>query len=284
MQDMKGYRDEFLNVLKETNNHYDTEIVELERNGITFKYHRWLHPMQGEWELISLFTDEILNNISKIIKPNSTVIDIGAQSGNMSVAYSLFADKVISFECNPATYEVLEKNAELHPNIIPFNYAVSDDEGPLRFHYSDDGLCNGGYAERTDFGVGVTGHQIPIDVWGVNLDSFLEKNSLIDNEVSLIKIDTEGHDKDILKTLVDIIYRDSPVIITEIYTGLNSIEMREMMNVINNIGYTAYDEVANKLDIENLGDEVVLMENDELLSGHNLICVPDKLEVNYDTK
>jgi tRNA G37 N-methylase Trm5 len=35
----------------------------------------------------------------------------------MSVAYSLFANKVISFEPNPATFEVLEKNSELNPNI-----------------------------------------------------------------------------------------------------------------------------------------------------------------------
>lgn len=274
MQDMKGYRDEFIEVLKQTNNHFGTEIVELERFQKKFRYHRWLHPMQGEWELISLFTDEIMENISKIVDSDSIVIDIGAQSGNMSVAYSLFADKVISFEPNPATYEVLEKNAELNPKIIPFNYAVSDDEGPLEFHYSDNGLCNGGYAKRTNFGVGVTGHDIPVDVWGVNLDSFLEKNNLIDKRVSLIKIDTEGHDKDILKTLVNIIHRDKPVIITEVYTGLDSQEAMEMMSVIDAIGYKAYDEVVNKLDIEDLGDEVLLMDDDKLLSGHNLICVP----------
>ena len=97
MQDMKGYRDEFLDVLKQTNNHYGTEIIDLVINDIHFDYHRWLHPMQGEWEMISLFTDEIINNISKIVDSDSTVIDIGAQSGNMSVAYSLFASKVISF-------------------------------------------------------------------------------------------------------------------------------------------------------------------------------------------
>ena len=275
MQDMKGYRDEFLDVLKQTNNHYGTEIIDLVINDIHFDYHRWLHPMQGEWEMISLFTDEIINNISKIVDSDSTVIDIGAQSGNMSVAYSLFASKVISFEPNPATYEVLEKNAELHPNIIPFNYAVSDEEGPLEFHYSDNGLCNGGYARRTNFGVGVTGHEIPVDVWGVNLENFLENNDLIDNKISLIKIDAEGHDKDILKTLVNIIGKHKPVIVTEVYTGLDLQEAQEMMNVIAAIGYKAYDEVVNKLNIEDLGDEIVLMNDDKLLSGHNLICVPE---------
>jgi FkbM family methyltransferase len=272
---INSYRNEMLDYLKSTNNHYDTEVIELNRLDKNFKYHRWLHPMQGEWELISLFTEELLNNLSKIITPDSIVIDIGAQSGNMSVAYSLFAKKVISFEPNPATYEVLEKNVELHSNIIPFNYAVSDMEGQLKFHYSDEGLCNGGFAERTAVGVGVTGHTVPIDVWGINLENFLEENDLIDNRISLIKIDTEGHDKDILKTMVNLIDKHSPVIITELYTGLNLNETQDMMDTLKSIGYRAYDEVVNKLDIENLGDEMVLIDNDKLLSGHNFICVPE---------
>ena len=277
MQDMKGYRDEILNILRETNNHYNTEIIELERNGISFKYHRWLHPMQGEWELISLFTDEVLNNISKIIKPNSTVIDIGAQTGNMSVAYSLFADKVISFEPNPATYEVLEKNAELNPNIIPFNYAISDEEGSLEFHYSDNGLCNGGYAKRTEFGVGVTNHSIPVDVLAVNLSKVLEEINLIEQNISLIKIDTEGHDKDILRTIVKVIDKHKPVIITEAYTGLSHSELQDLLNVIGDIGYAAYDEDKNKLDLKNLGEQITSVQyfyNNNLNSGHNLVCVP----------
>ena len=31
----------------------------------------------------------------------------------------------------------------------------------------------------------------------------------------------------------------------------------------------------DKLNIEDLGDEIVLMNDDKLLSGHNLICVPE---------
>ena len=30
-----------------------------------FQYHRWLHPWQGSWEVESLFTEEILTNLSK---------------------------------------------------------------------------------------------------------------------------------------------------------------------------------------------------------------------------
>jgi len=271
MEDVKPYREQVLEVLKQSNNHYNTQIIELEVFNNKFKYHRWLHPWQGDWETTSLFTEEILSNLSKIIKPDSTVIDIGAHTGNMSVAYSLFAEKVISFEPNPATFEVLEKNSQLNPNIQPFNYAISDEEGPLEFHYSDFGFCNGGFATRTDFGIGVTGHKVPIDVYAINLENFLEDKEVRD--VSLIKIDAEGHDKDILKTLTNIINEHKPILITEIYDGLSPNEITDLLNTIHSLGYKAYDEEINKLDLDNLGKEIKSVNDIKPGSGHNLICV-----------
>jgi FkbM family methyltransferase len=272
--DISSYRNQVLDVLKQSNNYYSTQVINLKVLNKDINYHRWLHPWQGNWEVTSLFTNTILNNLSKIIKPGSTVIDIGAQTGNMSVAYSLFANKVISFEPNPATFDVLEKNSQLNKNIIPYNYAVSDEEGPLQFHYSDYGFCNGGFATRTEFGVGVTGHNVPIDVWAINLEKFLTTENINDN-ISLIKIDAEGHDKDILKTLSSILNKHKPVLITEIYNGLNQNEITDLINTIHSLGYKAYDEEINKLDIDNLGKEIKSVQDIKPGSGHNLICVYD---------
>jgi len=269
------YRQQFLDVLKQTNNHYDTRVVSLNKFGREFSYHKWLHPYQGDWELTEIFADDILENLSKIITPDSTVIDIGAQAGNMSVAYSLFAKQVLSFEPNPATFEVLEKNSHLNPTITPYNYAISDEEGALEFHYSDEGFCNGGFATRTDFGVGVTGHRIPIDVVAIDFEKFVEENNIELGKVSLIKIDAEGHDKDILKTLKKTISEHKPVLITEIYTGSNKNEIAELMSVIHSMGYKIYDEDKNDADIDNLGEEVKTPNDINPRSGHNLICIHD---------
>jgi len=273
MSQVDEYRKQVLEVLKQSNNHYSTQIINLEVANKKINYHRWMHPWQGDWEIKALFNEKILNNLSKIITPGSTVIDIGAQAGNMSVAYSLFADKVISFEPNPATFEVLEKNSELNPNIYPFNYAISDEEGPLTFHYSDYGFCNGGFATRTQQGVGVTGHKIPIDVWAVNLEKFLQENNIEIGNISLIKIDAEGHDKDILKTIKNIISSHKPILITEIYNGLNPNEITDLLDTIHSLGYKAYDEEINHLDLNNLGKEIQSISDINPSSGHNLICV-----------
>jgi FkbM family methyltransferase len=273
MSQVDEYRKQVIEVLKQSNNHHSTQVINLEVADKKINYHRWLHPWQGSWEIEALFNEKILNNLSKIITPGSTVIDIGAQVGNMSVAYSLFADKVISFEPNPATFEVLEKNSELNPNIHPFNYAISDEEGPLTFHYSDYGFCNGGFATRTQQGVGVTGHKIPIDVWAINLEKFIQENNIEIGNISLIKIDAEGHDKDILKTIKNIISSHKPILITEIYNGLNPNEITDLLDTIHSLGYKAYDEEINHLDLNNLGKEIQSISDINPSSGHNLICV-----------
>lgn len=274
MYDVSEYRNEVIRVLKETGNHYDTKVNQINRLGKTITYHQWQHPYQGDWELREVFTEEILTNLSKIIKPDSIVVDIGAQSGNMSVAYSLFAKQVISFEPNPATFEVLEKNASINKNIRPFNYAITDEPGPLTFHYSDNGFCNGGFASRTHRGVGVTGHVIPIDVYGVNLMNFLNEEKIEVGNVSLVKIDAEGHDKEILKTIKPFLQVHRPILITEIYNGLDEMEVQELLDVIHDTGYIAYDERNNNLDIENLGKEINSYRDINISSGHNLICIP----------
>lgn len=273
--DIESYRRDYLTLLKQTNNHYGTEIINLDSFGKTFSYHRWLHPYQGDWELKEIFADDILENLSKIITPDSTVIDIGAQTGNMSVAYALFAKKVISFEPNPAAFEILEKNSEIHTNIIPLNYAISDEDGALKFHYSDAGLCNGGFATRTEFGIGVTGHTVPVDVVAVNFERYIEENNVAIDNISLIKIDAEGHDKDILKTLRKTIDEHKPVLITEIYTGSSKNEIAELMSVVHSMGYKIYDEDKNDADIDNLGEEVKTPNDINPRSGHNLICIYD---------
>ena len=127
---VKEHREAVLNYLKQTNNHYNTTEINLEIDGEKINYHRWMHPFQGNWELEALFNSKELFNISKLIKPNSIVLDIGAQTGNMAVAYSLFAKNVIAFEPNPATYEVLEKNSTLNP-ITPYNFAISAEDGGI---------------------------------------------------------------------------------------------------------------------------------------------------------
>lgn len=274
LEHMDEHRQQVLDFLDKNKLRYGTSRQHIKVLDKEFSYERWLHPYQGAWEVDHLFTEQILGNLRKIIKPNTTVVDIGAQTGYMSVAYALFADKVISFEPNPAAFEVLQANANLHPNIQAYNLAISDDTRPLEFHYSDPGLCNGGFASNTDYGIGVTGHKVPLDVIAVVLEEFLNYIKHI-GSISLVKIDAEGHDKEILKSIKPLIEKHKPIVITEIYDGLSLQETTDLLDTIYNLGYKAYDEKNNMLDIDNLGPEVRTIHDIRQGSGHNLICVYD---------
>ena len=270
------YRGSVLNHLKNNGNYHYTNQVSLEIGDMTINYYRWLHPLQGSWETTELFTPLKLKYLQKIIKPNSVVLDIGAHTGNMSVAYSLFADKVISFEPNPVTFDVLQQNSTLNRNITAYNFGCSTEDGEVEFHYSDLGFNNGGLATALDNGIGVTGHDVPIDVYCVNVDNLIKELHPDDyDNISFIKIDCEGHDKEILPTLKNIIEKNNPIIQTEIYDGLTDREKIQLIETIDSLGYDCYNFTIANDNIEDLG-EVITKDNVSdlsLISGHNLICI-----------
>jgi hypothetical protein len=51
-------------------------------------------------------------------------------------------------------------------------------------------------------------------------------------------------------------------------------EVQELLDVIHDAGYIAYDERNNNLNIENLGKEINSYRDINISSGHNLICIP----------
>ena len=278
------YRKQVLDVLRENGNYHYSDEINLKVNEFSINYYRWKHPFQGSWEVKELFDPIKLNYTKKLIKPNSVVLDIGAHTGNMSVAYSLFANKVISFEPNPATFDVLKQNSQLNTNIIPYNFGCSNEDGELEFHYSDSGFNNGGLASALDNGIGVTGHNVPIEVYCVNIDRFIKLLHNEDyNNISFIKIDCEGHDKEILPTLKNIIKNNKPIIQTEIYDGLTDREKVELIEVIDSLEYDCYNFTTDNDDIDSICDKITTNSvNDlKLSSGHNLICMPRDLN---DTK
>jgi hypothetical protein len=91
--------------------------------------------------------------------------------------------------------------------------------------------------------------------------------------VKTLKIDAEGHDKDILKTLTNTITQHKPVLITEIYNGLNPNEITDLLDTIHSLGYKAYDEEINHLDLNSLGKEIQSVLDINPNSGHNLVCI-----------
>jgi FkbM family methyltransferase len=147
---------------------------------------KWLNPSFGA-------DDEKF--LCKILRPNDTVIDVGANIGTISLACaSLVGEKgrVIAFEPNPRTFGFLKKNIRLNnfTNITPHNCAVGDKKGVVCFsdqkHDDQNRITSEGR------------HNVSL----ITLD---EQLSSIKGRIRLLKVDVEGYEKFVflgaLKTL-----------------------------------------------------------------------------------
>jgi FkbM family methyltransferase len=130
--------------------------------------------------------------IRQNVKPGMTVLDIGANTGYMTI---LLADvvraygHVHSFEPMPANYELLRKNVDANGlnQVHLHNFALSDRNGEATLHI--DPGNDGGNTIGNVTGEGWSGHSV-ITVATEALDDFLGRAGI--GKVDFIKIDVEG--------------------------------------------------------------------------------------------
>lgn len=128
------------------------------------------------------------------IKPDKNVLDIGAHIGWYTVNLAKKCNHVYSFECSPKTFNYLCSNIALNSldyKVTKYNCALSTQEGVTKYYIRDpkDGGCNG----ICEFECDKVNNPPSIDVPTKTLDSFGITN------VNFIKIDVEGHEKDVLE-------------------------------------------------------------------------------------
>ena len=118
-----------------------------------------------------------------------------------------------------------------------------------------------------------------MDVYAVNLNEFINKYHGYDIEkISLIKIDAEGHDKEILKTIEEIINRARPIIITEMYAGLTAPEIVDLINTLRGYSYEIYDITKNNSGLGILSNRRKINTAKDVTVGElcNFLCLPIK--------
>lgn len=223
---------------------YGYSIEKHNINGVDINFAKWNHPAIGSG---NMFGTTSINFIRSILKNGDVAIDIGTHVGAETVLYALTvgdSGKIFAFEPNPMCYEPFSKTCELNPflRIIPNNLAITEDCGSFIFHYSDDGYCNGGFASKTSSGIGACGHFFPMEVKGVNLEDWLINNATECEieRIQFIKVDTEGYDLKILKSIVNLINKLRPTIQSEIFLMSNENDVREHIEFFEGIEYNSY--------------------------------------------
>lgn len=219
---------------------YEFRVVDfqLSRDG-KVQYAQWLHPGEFGNEV----RQENIDFYRQFIKRGDFIIDIGANEGDTTVPLAIAAGKeglTLALEPNPHVFKVLEANAKLNPtitNIVPLNFAATAYDGEFTFGSGDPSYGNGGI-------VGFTHNQArnvryTLNVTGKYLEKYLRANYADKlSRLSLIKIDAEGYDKEIIKTLVGIIQQYRPVILTECFGPSTLAEKKELISLLTGLGYS----------------------------------------------
>jgi FkbM family methyltransferase len=142
------------------------------------------------------------------IKSNSVVLDIGANIGIYTLVAARHAQKVYSFEPDPANFLNLSKNIESNHYedvVVKFNKAVSDKTGQAKFSSSSKKTARGGFhliSKEESL------NQECLIVETVALDDFFSDRP---NKVDIIKMDIEGSEFEALKGMKNLINANKKV-------------------------------------------------------------------------
>ena len=129
------------------------------------------------------------------------VIDVGANKGNYTLEALNVNDRlrVYAFEPHPITFAALEKRVSRYSNAIPINKGMSSQNGSLQLYdYPDkDASSHASLFQDVITEIHGVGSSVAHTVDLTTLDGFLKSEKI--NEITLLKIDTEGNELEILR-------------------------------------------------------------------------------------
>ena len=205
------------------------------------RFARWLHP--GERH--KTVTQESVDALRRFLREGDVAIDIGAHTGDSTMPIALAVGRtgtVFALEPNPYVFRILALNATLNPastHIVPLMFAAMPSDGEFEFEYSDEGYCNGGFHQSVS--AWKHGHFSKLRVQGRNLLEYLRATAPDAlSAVKFIKIDTEGFDRQVVRSLVELLQRSRPFIKSEIYKHMPAAEREGYFEDLRRLRYRLY--------------------------------------------
>ena len=205
------------------------------------EFANWSNPLVTQIKIDS----EMIEFFNQFIKEGDLAIDIGANIGDTTVPMAVCSGKTgltVGFDPNPMVLKILEKNASLNSDKYKLEfqpYAISTMDEEFFFISSEASFANGAISKDKN---SIHGNFVlPDKIKGVHLKTLLEsKYQDWISKLSFIKIDTEGYDKEIIKSINDLILDYKPVIIAESFVGVTDEAKIELYDVIERNGYDIF--------------------------------------------
>jgi FkbM family methyltransferase len=155
------------------------------------------------------YEQDTFSYFEKCIRPNQTILDIGAHIGLYSVFFSKKLQgtgRVICFEPTPGTFAILRNTVQLNAlkNCTLVNAAIAEKSGTLKFNLtSKDGEgSNANSLVQTERSVNST------EVKVYSIDDYCREENL---KIDVLKIDVEGYELNALIGAEETFKNDKPV-------------------------------------------------------------------------
>ncbi len=180
-----------------------------------------------------VWESHLITLLNKHIIPGTLVLDIGAHIGTLTLPMSTIVGEkgeVIGFEPQPKLFRELYHNLKINmiSNVTIMRYALGDSFKPVQMNV-------GAHENEGGTGVGVGGDWV--DMYPLDFFEF--------SNISLMKIDVEGFEDQVLLGAKETILRNKPVILIEIMGGqiyeTASVEIKERIDhtisILESFGY-----------------------------------------------
>ena len=200
---------------------------------------RLIRAYKKKYEEELLFLDKIVDKVSESV-------DVGVYRGVYTFQLAKLSKHVHSFEPNPLIFPYLNKNLKkIVKNITLYNTALSDVKTvtDLKISKRFNTIIKKNYEERYKLGT-ATIHKnnlfinkefITCKVKTERLDDLLTSKN-----IGFIKIDVEGHEKNVLMGGENLIKKNKPILLVEIEERHSKEKVEDTINFINNLGYKSY--------------------------------------------
>jgi len=192
-----------------------------------------------------------LNILSRYSSPDMDAVDVGVYRGVYSYKLSQEFKHVHSFEANPLIYPFLKKNLpKIIRNISLYNCALSDQDGltKLKIPTRSKSFFKNNYEELYQLGAATIHANNNFNKFNaIEVKTKKMDDVLLDKKIGFIKIDVEGHEKEVIDGSKNIIKKYKPNLLVEIEEKHSKNKVVDTINYINSLGYMSFYLYENEL-------------------------------------